>query len=77
MSLIEKLYTSEDYELGYDKGYADGYKVGRASGIPEGKWIIKDLIPYCEVCGKPAFIRTKHCPECGARLLDEYRDIDE
>ena len=65
--LIEPVTISDDYE----RGYEDGYKVGRAEGTVEGKWIIKDFIPYCSACGMPAFRRSNYCSECGARMENE------
>lgn len=63
--LIEPVNISDEYE----KGYEDGYKVGRAEGAPKGRWIVKDFIPCCSVCGMPAFRRSNYCSECGARMI--------
>ena len=79
---------AEHEDIGYEKGHRDGYaEAVDVEPIRHGKWI-EHHEPYtwmgytywsCSECGfecgyeKDITIRTKYCPNCGARM-DEVND---
>lgn len=54
--------------VGMECGYED-----QCPNIPHGEWIttrtmIHNGNPYCSICDEENIIRSKFCPNCGARM---------
>ena len=81
LNVIETINNAQAVDISgseyfpYRTAYFNGVRDGRATAIPQGKWIDKEHGRYeCSVCGHfPATQSglpwlSSFCPECGAKM---------
>ena len=78
----QKIHLNKAYEEGYKEGYKNGYDKGyveakTAKTLEQepktGHWIdIDEGFSPCECseCESVEFIKSKYCPNCGARMFE-------
>lgn len=73
--------NDEEMAMQYTRGYIDGFKEVKATFEPKtGHWTDTDdgFSPCeCSECKSVEFIKSKFCPNCGARMYEPQERSDK